>query len=72
MALTLEADAAVSLATTLDTLTSRVRETHKKRLQAQLGAPGGGQRSVDVSGGEIQAEAMKRAPPAITHSPCSR
>ena len=58
---TLDGPSAVALATTLRSISSSIRDNHAKRLQAQLGAPGGGVRSLDKSGSEIQAEAMQGA-----------
>ena len=58
---TLDGPSAVALVTTLRSISSSIRDNHAKRLQAQLGAPGGGVRSLDKSGSEIQAEAMQGA-----------
>ena len=53
-----ERDAA-QLCTTLRSMASTICDSLTKRLQSQLGEPGGGDRSLDKSGEQVQAEALQ-------------
>ena len=50
---------AVQLCTTLRSMASTICDSLTKRLQSQLGEPGGGDRSLDKSGEQVQAEALQ-------------
>ena len=50
---------AKDLCTTLQSMASTIKDSLSKRLQGQLGEPGGGDRSLDKSGEQIQAEALQ-------------
>ena len=50
---------AVQLCTTLRSMASTICDSLTKRLQSQLGQAGGGDRSLDKSGEQVQAEALQ-------------
>ena len=50
---------AAQLCTTLRSMASTICDSLTKRLQSQLGEPGGGDRSLDKSGEQVQAEALQ-------------
>ena len=50
---------AMQLCTTLRSMASTICDSLTKRLQSQLGEPGGGDRSLDKSGEQVQAEALQ-------------
>ena len=52
---------ALALVTTLRSITATMKDNSVKKLQAQLGDPGGANRSLDRSGAQIQHEALQVA-----------
>jgi len=51
---------AVQLCTTLRSMASTICDSLTKRLQSQLGEPGGGDRSLDKSGEQVQGRYRQR------------
>ena len=52
---------ALALVTTLRSISATMKDNSVKKLQAQLGDPGGANRSLDRSGAQIQHEALQVA-----------
>jgi hypothetical protein len=55
----MSASEATQLCTTLRSMASTICDSLTKRLQSQLGEPGSGDRSLDKSGEQVQAEAVQ-------------